>query len=215
MILKPRFGSTPMVLAVPSGVDRNMLLRSVWPAINSSRILCRNSLRSRKESTPVISGWWFFHWKNVRRWLIWPRHDGGQIPFLAATNQRHGRTATRRFGHTDFNVRHWNEIEAGERRSGARIREEERHRRSIARGLLQQPSHKLSRRLAYLERCLRNDLADSARAHWLLIEHPCKVVLDGAGEHVFTLDQHKAALVTATPCGLHLCGIKLGERVGA
>jgi hypothetical protein len=48
-----------------------------------------------------------------------------------------------------------------------------------------------------------------------LIEHRCKVVPHGAGEYVFTLDQRKAAPVTAAPCGLHLCGITLGERVGA
>jgi hypothetical protein len=30
--------------------------------------------------------------------------------FLAATNQRHGRTATRRFRHADFNIGHWDRV---------------------------------------------------------------------------------------------------------
>jgi hypothetical protein len=46
-----------------------------------------------------------------------PTHSGsttgGQISFLAATNQRHGRAATRRFRHTDFNLGHWDRVEAG------------------------------------------------------------------------------------------------------
>ena len=49
--------------------------------------------------------------------MSWPDlphgHDGGQVSFLAATDQRHGSAATGRFRHTEFNLPHGNQVEAG------------------------------------------------------------------------------------------------------
>jgi hypothetical protein len=67
------------------------------------------------------------------------------------------------------------------------VRKEERHRGSVARGLVEYPLDERLCMLTVAVRRLAEDGTDSANAHWLLIEHRRKVVLHGAGKHVATL----------------------------
>jgi hypothetical protein len=93
------------------------------------------------------------------------------------------------------------------------ITKEQCHRRSTARGSVQQTVDERLRVLTVAVRGLAEDGTDSADTHSLLIEHCGKLVLHGAGKQVVTLHQGKPSLVMSPPCGPQLCRVKLAVRV--
>src|SRR5690606_17988030 len=65
-------------------------------------------------------------------------NDRHQVSFLAATDQRHWGAMTRRLGHGDLNLDRWNHLEAVWSAVRSVITKEQCHRRSTARGSVQQ-----------------------------------------------------------------------------
>jgi hypothetical protein len=93
----------------------------------------------------------------------------------------------------------------------AYFRKAERHFRSVARCLLEQPLHQLVCPTAAAVRGFGEDRTDTAKAYGPLIQNSCEVVLNGAGEHLATVHQGNSSLMVAPPDSLHLGGVKSAE----
>ena len=76
-------------------------------------------------------------------------HDGRQVSFLAATDQRQRGAVTRRFRDAELNLRRWNRLEtASPAVLLSHFPKTECQRRSVARCLVEQPLHEFERRVS-------------------------------------------------------------------
>src|SRR5690606_21553833 len=113
----------------------------------------------------------------------------------------------------DLNLDRWNHLEAVWPAVRSVITKEQCHRRSTARGSVQQTVDERLRVLTVAVRGLAEDRTDSADTHRLLIEHCGKLVLHSTCKQVVTLHQGKPLLMMSPPCRPQLCRVKLAVRM--